>query len=453
MSLPVVAIVGRPNVGKSSLLNMLTRRRVSIVDPTAGVTRDRVSAVCEYQDRYFELIDTGGYGIDDQDNLTAHVEGQIRYAIAGASLILFVVDLMEEITPLDQEVARLLRAVNVPIQLVANKSDTERHDLRASVLAALGFGDPITTSALHARHRTELLESITNRLSDQLGDREPEAVMKVALVGRRNVGKSTFVNALAGQERVIVSEIPGTTRDSIDVRFEIDGREFLAIDTAGLRKKRKQESGVEFYGYSRALSSIRRSDVVLFLIDSTTPISEVDKKLGHYIVSEYKPCVLVINKWDLAKGHADAEAYGDYLAQTLPHLSYAPVAFTTALEGRNIRSTIELAQSLFKQARQRVTTGQLNRAVEGAIELRQPMSNKHGVQPRIYYATQIATCPPTIVLFVNNPALMREQYRRFVEKRMRESLPFEEIPVRLIWRARRSRGEPGSRSAASEESS
>lgn len=439
MSLPVVAIVGRPNVGKSSLLNLLARRRISIVDPTPGVTRDRVSAVCDLDDRYFELIDTGGYGIEDQDNLTEHVEQQIRFAIGGAALILFVVDIRAEITPLDMEVARMLRGIETPVQLVANKADTEAIEHLAGHFIALGFGDPFCVSALHARHRRELMELILERVGDLAADKAPDPVMKLSLVGRRNVGKSTFINALAGEERVIVSEVPGTTRDSIDVRVNLDGREFLAIDTAGLMKKGKHKTDVEFYGYSRALASIRRSDVALFLIDATVPISDVDKKLAGFIAEEFKPCVLVVNKWDLAKGRADAEAYGEYLSKTMPHMAYAPIAFTTAVAGRNIRSTIELAQSLFNQARQRVTTGQLNRVIEEAVAAQQPMAGKHGGQPKLYYATQISVAPPTIVLFVNNTALIKEQYRRFVEKRIREALPFEEVPIRLIWRARESR--------------
>jgi GTP-binding protein len=444
MSLPIVAIVGRPNVGKSSLLNMLAGRRIAIVDPTAGVTRDRVSAICELDEKYFELIDTGGYGLEDPDNLTAQMKQQIRYAIDAASLILFVVDIREEITPLDQEVARLLRSVPTPVQLIANKADDAVHEQQAGTLVALGFGEPICTSALHGKRRRELMELIQGRLGRKAGARPADAVMKLALVGRRNVGKSTFVNALAGQERVIVSEVPGTTRDSIDVRFQMDDREFLAIDTAGMRKTRSRKTDIEFYGYARAIASIRRADVVLFLIDATVPIGEVDKKLAEYIVGEFKPCVLVVNKWDLAKGRANAEDYGEYLARALPQLTYAPIAFSTATHGRNVRSTIELAQSLFRQACKRVTTGQLNRAIEETLAAQQPMAGKQGGEPRIFYATQISVCPPTIVLFVNNPALMREQYRRFVEKRLRAALPFEEIPVRLFWRIRRSQGETAS---------
>lgn len=439
----MVAIVGRPNVGKSSLLNCLTRQRISIVEPTAGVTRDRVSGIVAHDEHYFELIDTGGYGIDDHDNLTQHVEGQIQYAISGASLIIFVVDLLTGLTPLDAEVARLLRAVEPPVMLVANKADTPAHETQSANAMSLGFGEPVCVSALHGHHRRELLDRIVGTLGDTALDEPTSPVMKLALVGRRNVGKSTFINALAGADRVIVSEVPGTTRDSVDVRFEIAGREFLAIDTAGLKRRSKHKNSIEYFSTHRALASIRRADVALFLIDATTPITEVDKKLAEQIVNEFKPCLIVVNKWDLAKGRANAEDYADYLAKTLPHLAYAPLAFTTATHARNIQSTIDAAQSLFNQARARVTTGELNRAIDDALGERQPSSDKHGAQPKIYYATQVSVLPPTIVLFVNNPALMREQYRKFVEKRLRETLPFPETPVRLIWRARPQRDTRG----------
>jgi GTP-binding protein len=428
--------VGRPNVGKSSLLNLLASRRVSIVDPTPGVTRDRVSAVCEQDGHFFELIDTGGYGIEDSDGLREDIERQIAFAIGGADLILFVVDVRDGITPLDQEVTRMLRGLKTPIQLVANKADTDQHETEAGVFHALGFGEPMCVSALHARHRRDLIELVLSHIGDITTKGAPDDVMKLALVGRRNAGKSSFINALAGEPRVVVSEIPGTTRDSIDVRFEFEGKSLLAIDTAGVLKTRKQRTDLEFYSYNRSLASVRRADVIAFLIDATVPVGEVEKKLGAYIVDEFKPCILVVNKWDLAKGKADADDYGTYLTKTLPHLSYAPIAFTTASEGRNVRAVIELAHSLFKQADARVTTGQLNRAVRAAIEAQQPFADKHGAQPKIYYATQISVRPPTIVCFVNNPALMREQYRRFVEKRLRDALPFQEVPLRLVWRAR-----------------
>lgn len=435
MALPVVAIVGRPNVGKSSLLNSLAQRRISIVDPIPGVTRDRVSAVIEHDGTWFELIDTGGWGHEDKDKLTKQIQQQIELAIREAQLILFVVDVHEEMTPLDREVANLLRGKNERVILVANKADMAAHDRLAGVLERLGFGEARCVSALHGRNTRLLMTEVVERLG-KVETRPDDPVMKLAIVGRQNVGKSTFINGLAQAPRVIVSEVPGTTRDAIDVRFEMDGRTFLAIDTAGIRKKAKRDKqGIDYYSLLRAEDSIARADVVLLMLDATAKISEVDKKLARALADAAKPTVIVVNKWDLAKGKASSEDYGDYLGQTLQMLSNAPIAFTTASETRNLKSTIDLAQSLFKQARARVTTGQLNRAIREALAAHQPASDKHGAAPKIYYATQVAICPPTIVLFVNNPALIREDYRRFLASRLKAALPFQEIPIRLMWRA------------------
>ncbi len=442
MALPIVAIVGRPNVGKSSLLNCLARRRISIVDPTAGVTRDRVSAILDIDDVYFELIDTGGYGIEDRDGLTEHVESQIQYAVASASLVLFVVDAREGVTPLDRQVAVLLRTRKVDAILVANKVD-DPHGIRdLGELNRLGFGEPLPVSALHGRGRAELMDRIRCRILPLAGERPADPVLRFAIVGRRNVGKSTFINCLAGEERVIVSEVPGTTRDSIDVRFVKDGQTYVAIDTAGVRKRSRIADSVEFYSFSRAARSIRRADLVLFFIDATAPISEVDKRLGGHIAEQYKPCVLVINKWDLAKGKADSEAYGDYLATMLPQLDYAPIAFVTARDKRNVQSTLDLAKSLFNQASTRVPTAALNEAIGEILAERLPSPRRGSARPRIYYGTQIGVLPPTIVLFVNNAALFRPEYQRFLTKRLRERLPFAEVPIRLLMRPRHGRTQP-----------
>lgn len=439
MPLPIVAIVGRPNVGKSSLLNMLAGRRISIVDPTAGVTRDRIQTVIEHQGVYFELVDTGGYGIVDRDDLGAQVEQQIRYAVAEAALILFVVDAREGLTPLDQKVAEWLRASNKSTILLANKADAPNTLIDIGDFHRLGFGEPILISAMHRRGEDELKDRIVEQVRPLAEGQSPgEPAMKLAIVGRRNVGKSTFINSLAGQERVIVSEVPGTTRDAVDVRFERDGRTYLAIDTAGVRKKNKLADDIEFYGFHRAELSIRRADVVLFLIDATAEVGQVDKRLAAYIAEQLKPCILVVNKWDLAKGRATTEDYGEYLLKTLPGLDYAPVAFTTATQSRNVQSVIDLASSLFKQARTRVTTGELNSAIEAATRENVPKA-KHGVgNVKIYYGTQVATCPPTLVLFVNDPARVSDTYERFLLRRFRELLPFPEVPIRIMYRGHRA---------------
>ncbi len=440
-------------MGKSSLLNCLAGRRIAIVDATPGVTRDRLSAPVEIGDGYIELVDTGGMGIIDVDNLTDHVELQIRYGVAAAQLILFVVDAKEGLTPLDGHVARVLRKQNKDVILVANKIDSTDMIGETGELHKLGFGEPMKISATHASGITDLRERLARQLRGHLDDTPPEAVMKLAIVGKRNAGKSTFVNALAGQDRVIVSETPGTTRDSVDVHIELDKRTFTLIDTAGVRKKNKMSDDIEYYSRHRALRSIRRADVVIFMIDASVPISRVDKHLAGLINEQAKPLVIVINKWDLASGKANAEDYADYLSKLIPEFPYAPIAMTTAKEGVNVRQTIRVAEQLFEQANTRVTTGKLNAIMAEILELRGP-SHKAGTKPpKIYYTSQIATSPPTIVCVVNDTRSFDMSFRRFLVNQFREKLPFEEVPIRLLLRKRKrkeekaeSTGEPKSES-------
>jgi len=439
MSLPVVAIVGRPNVGKSSLLNSLTGKRIAIVDPMPGVTRDRISAPLPLGDGggYVELVDTGGVGIVDADQLAEHVESQIDYAIADAALILFVVDAREGLAPLDRHVAERLRRQDTPVLLLANKMDSEAQLSEIHELNALGFGEPLAISASHSLGMSAVIDAIASRLGAAAAETPTEAVMKLAIVGKRNAGKSTFINALAGQQRVIVSEIPGTTRDSVDVRVELDGRTFVVIDTAGMRKRRKLAGDIEFYSRHRVLRSIRRADVVALMIDASVPVSQVDKQLAAEIVEQFKPIVFVINKWDIAAGKADADDYAEYLGKTFPELSYAPISLTSAVEETNLRETIRLAEAIFDQSRTRVGTAELNATIEEIIALRGP-SHKHGTAPpKIFYVSQISTAPPTIVCFVNNVRSFQGSYERFLLNQLRRRLPYAEIPIRLIFRQRR----------------
>ena len=441
MALPIVAIIGRPNVGKSSLLNALAGQMISIVEPTAGVTRDRISTFIGRDDRYFELIDTGGYGIVDPSSpgqLSEHIEQQILQAIESAQIVLFMVDIRDGLVPLDEKIARLLRKNNLDVIGVANKADTARMFPAAAEFTRLGFGEFLCISAKNNLNKAVLLDRIFDKLASLEPARPTEPVMKIAIVGKRNTGKSTLVNAMVGSERVIVSETPGTTRDAVDVRFEKDGKTIIVIDTAGIRKKGKMADSIEFYSYVRATRSIRRADVVLFMIDATVPVSQVDKKLARFITEEHRSCIIIINKCDLAKESAATDDYQEYLTKLLPGLKYAPIAFTTATEAKNVQSVLDLAAEIFKQTTMWIPTAKLNKAFE--IMKKEKIGTTKGKKkgwPKIYYATQVAVNPVTILMFVNRPELFEENYRRFIINRLRTMLPIEEVPIRLLARKHR----------------
>jgi GTPase len=436
VTLPVVAIVGRPNVGKSSLFNWLAGRRIAIVDPTAGVTRDRIATLVPIDARYVELMDTGGIGVADVDNLTEDIERQIATALDQAHVILFVVDGRAGMMGLDEEVARRLRHMDKPIVCVANKCDTASLDPQAAEFYKLGFGKVVCVSAQQNRNRDELERLIRERLpaAEELEAAPKDVALKLAIVGRRNTGKSTFINSLAQSERVIVSEVPGTTRDSIDVRFERDGLTFLAIDTAGVRKKKSLQNDIEFYSLARAERSIRRADVVLLFLDAAQRISKVDKQLAEYILEQHKPAIFVVNKWDLMTPTPTSKM-GNYIHKTFPSLDFVPIAFVTAKSGRNVHAVLNLAQHLHKQAGSRVSTGDLNRVLRQALEASPPPLRQNR-RPKVYYATQAGTHPPTIVLFTNGPELFDNTYQRYLLKTIRDQLHFNDVPIRLHLRRR-----------------
>jgi GTP-binding protein len=437
VALPRVAIVGRPNVGKSSLFNWLAGRRIAIVDPTPGVTRDRLAAPVQVAERYLELIDTGGMGIEDVDNLTRDVERQIDFALRQADVVLFVVDARSGPVPLDEEVAARLRGLDKPVLLVANKCDYARLDTLLGEFHKLGFGEPLRVSAQQGRGRQELLAAILKRLpADTAAEAPPEEEpFKLAIVGRRNTGKSTFINALAHEERPIVSEIEGTTRDSIDVRIERDGKSIIAIDTAGVRYRGKVKTDIEFYSMARAERSIRRADVVLHFLDAAKKVSLVDKQLAGYILENYKPAIFVANKWDLLKDQLATGEFADYLHRVFPSLDFVPTAFVTAKQGRNVAPLLNLARNLFKQSATRVGTGDLNRVLQAALAAQTPPLRQNR-QPKLYYATQVAIQPPTVVLFTNGPELFDNTYRRYLLKSLRDALPFKDVPIKLYLRAK-----------------
>jgi GTP-binding protein len=455
--LPVIAIVGRPNVGKSSLLNALMHKRISIVQDMPGVTRDRIAIPIQIDGHWVELMDTGGYGYVDPDALTEHIKHQIEIAMSRAALVLFVVDCQDGLTSVDSEIALLLRTRSIKTVLIANKADGEKADASLGDFARLGFGTPVGVSAINARNLDQVFDAIRKNSNLKAAPTElPKPQMLVAIVGKRNAGKSTLVNSIAAlyegdPDRMIVSEVPGTTRDSVDVRFEKEGKTLIVIDTAGVRKKKHMVTNdIEFYSFHRAQRSIRRADVIMMLIDGTEPVSEPDKKLAQYIGSEFKPVILVVNKWDLTKAKSQdmegekltdealMEQFGTYLEQELPHVNYAPVAFVTAKDGRNVQAVVDLAQHLFKQTNERVGTGRLNAAVKAIFEEKVP-STPTGRRAKIYYATQSDVAPPTIVLFVNKPEYVDENYQRFMINRFREKLPFDEVPIKLVVRGKTAR--------------
>jgi GTPase len=437
MGVPQVVIVGRPNVGKSSIFNWLVGKRLAIVDPTSGVTRDRMTHLVEIDGRFVELVDTGGMGVKDSDNLTDHIEEQIKTAIDSADVILFVVDTRDGLTPLDQEVSRRLCYLDVPVLCLANKTDNERLSPQADEFYRLGR-KLLSVSAKANRGKSEVIEAIAERLPVAAADEEEtpsDAAMKVAIVGRRNTGKSTLVNTLVHAERMIVSEVPGTTRDSVDVQFQLDGKAFIAIDTPGFRRTKSVKTDVDFYGTHRAQRSIRRADVVLMFFDASQRISKVDKQLCDYIAQEYKPCIFVVNKWDLYAGGVATEKWVQYLHDNFRTMGYAPIAFITGQTGKNVKAMLNHAQMLFKQSQTRVSTAFLNKLVRAALEHNPPPMH-HNRHSKIFYGTQVASQPPTIVLFCNSPNAVPPAYRQYLLGVFRERLPFGEVPIKLYLRKR-----------------
>ncbi len=437
MAVPRVAIIGRPNVGKSSIFNWLAGRRLAIVEGSPGVTRDRLITLIENNGTHFELIDTGGMGIEDVDNLTAEVESQIETAIDDADVILFVCDTRSGMLPLDELVADRLRKVNKPILLVANKADSPTLDSNADEFHSLGRGWLIRVSVEQNRNKADLLELIMQRLPamETSAEEVQPPVMKVAIVGRRNVGKSTFVNTLAKAERMIVSEVAGTTRDSVDVMFELDGQKFMAIDTPGLRRSKSIRTDIDWYGVHRAQRSIRRADVVLLFFDCKERMSRVDKQLAHYVADQFKPCIFVVNKWDQLAGQMPTERWVRYVRENFPTMAYCPIAFVTGLTGKNVKTLLNHAQMLFSQAQQRVSTSMLNKLVKVALERHEPPLYQLK-RPKIYYATQVATAPPTIILVCNNSQGFSAPYQRYLLGFLRDHLPFGEVPIKLYLQPR-----------------
>ncbi len=511
---PFVAIVGRPNVGKSTLFNRMIGQRLAITEPTAGTTRDRIAALVRLDDgRTFEVCDMGGLG-GTGDPHDKEVNRQIDLAMEYADVILFMVDARAGLTPLDQKIARRVLKLAKPTLLVANKADTRDLEIAAAEFYALGIpGDIVCASAQEGFGRWDVLEAlgkilpalpaqeeddeedldeVDDDVDDQvddgdegdveqgerlapdggtlLGDLPPDdlddaalggdaldadpdatlpeepapadapprdRVLRLAIVGRRNVGKSTYVNQILGEQRVIVSDKAGTTRDSVDVRTEIDGRPVVLIDTAGLRKRGRFDDHIEIIAHGRALEAVRRCDVALLVLDALERVGMVDKQLAGTIEREHKACIVVANKWDLVEERMTIDQYADYIHKALPSVEFAPVVAISAKQGLHARAPMKLAHELWEQSFVRVSTGALNRAIARALERRRPKEVR-GRQGKVYFGTQVATNPVTCLLFVNEPELFGGAWLRYLKNQLRRALPWREIPIKLVLRSRQS---------------
>ncbi len=434
---PVVAIVGRPNVGKSTLLNALARSRIAIVEMTPGVTRDRVGVLCTVAEKTVELVDTGGVGIVDAQGLDEHVEAQINSAVEQAAAILFVVDARDGPMMLDERVANLLRRFADRVILVANKVESDKIGWSVAEFTAYGYGEPVAISAKEGYHLDDLEARIDPLLPEtaQILTRPAPPDLKLALVGRVNAGKSTFVNKLLNDERMIVSEIPGTTRDSVDLRFERDGKSFVVIDTAGIRKEKSVQGSVEFYAQRRAEKAMRRADVTALLLDATIDTGRLDRQIADYALRHHQPMIIVCNKWDLRPRGMKPKDFSAYLEKTLPGLRFAPVVFTSALTGHNVEQVVDIAIDLAEQSRHRVSTAEVNRVLEEAYARRKPRP-RQGRIGKLYYGSQVDVSPPTFLLFVNERYLFQPAYIRYLENRFRDALPFPEIPLHIVLKER-----------------
>lgn len=437
MSKPIVAIVGRPNVGKSTLFNFIAKKRVSIVEDLPGVTRDRIYMDAEWLGREFTMIDTGGIEIETTDRILAATRHQAQLAIEEADVIIFVVDGKTGITTADEEVAAMLRSTRKPVVLAVNKIDSPKDEPAVYEFYNLGLGDPIAISATNALSIGDLLDRVIELLPQTEDAEEDDDVIKVAFIGRPNVGKSSLVNALLGEERVIVSDIPGTTRDAIDTYFEKDGTKFILIDTAGMRRKARINQPVERYSVIRSLRAVERADVVLMVIDAVDGVTEQDKKIAGYAHEAGRGIIIVVNKWDLIeKDSKTALRYTENIRSEMAFIQYAPVLFTSALTKQRVQRISELVKFVAEQHAMRVQTSVLNQVIEDAIRINPPPTGK-GTRLKIFYTTQAEVKPPTFIFFVNEPEIMHFSYLRYLENKLREAFGFEGTPLRLVVRGRK----------------
>ena len=438
MGKPIVAIVGRPNVGKSTLFNIFANSRISIVEDTPGVTRDRLYADTEWLDNEFMMVDTGGIEIMNTDKIADSIRQQAQIAIAEADVILFVCDARAGITHEDAEVAKMLRQSKKPIVLAINKADSPKQEMEIFEFYNLGIGEPIPVSAANHLGLGDLLDAVVEKFPETsaYGEDGNEDEIKVALIGRPNVGKSSIFNTLVGEERSIVSDVAGTTRDAIDTPVIREGQKFLFIDTAGMRRKARIDEPIEKYSIIRSLRAVDRSDVVLMVIGAIDGVTEQDKKIAGYAHEAGKGIVLVVNKWDLYdKDNTSTLRYTENLRRELVFMQYAPVVFVSAMTKQRIHRLPEVIHYVAEQNAMRISTSVLNQVVEDAIAINPPPTEK-GQRLKILYATQVKIKPPTFVIFVNEPEIMHFSYQRYLENKLREAFGFEGTPLQMIIRGK-----------------
>lgn len=428
MARPVVAIVGRPNVGKSTLFNRIAKQRLAIVDDAPGVTRDRLYADVKWLDREFIVIDTGGI-TDEHDTIQTQIRKQVEIAVEEADVLIMLIDGRESLTSSDFQVANLLRKTSKSVIIAVNKIEDFNIQIDPEIYS-LGFGEPMRISAEHAKNIGDLLDMVLSNFKGE-ETREDQEQIRVTVAGRPNVGKSSLINALLGQERVIVSEQPGTTRDAIDIPITVNDTKYLLVDTAGMRRKSKVEESIEYYSVVRALSAIERSDVVLLVLDATTELAEQDLKIAGIIQNAGKACIILVNKWDLAdKKENNTETFTAKIRESLDFIDYAPVAFVSAKTGQHLLKILPLVNRVMESFTFRVTTNRLNQIIGDAIAVHHPPSNK-GRLFKIYFSKQIKVKPPTFLFTVNDIDGFHFSYQRYLENKLREYFDFTGTPIKF----------------------
>ena len=435
---PLVAVVGRPNVGKSTLFNAIVKKRISIVEDIPGVTRDRIYFDAEWLGHEFTMIDTGGIEfVGSDDHIFTSMRYQAELAIQEADVILYIVDGKTGVQPQDQDIANILRSSGKPVILVVNKIDNVEQEANIYEFYSLGLGDPIGVSAVNHMNLGDLLDLVLEHIEKVPVDEDSEDAIHVSLIGRPNVGKSSLTNALLGKERVIVSNIPGTTRDSIDTHWIHEGTEFVLIDTAGMRRKGKIDLPVERYSVVRALRAVDRSDIAVLVLDATEGVTEQDKKIAGYAHESGKGCIIVVNKWDLIeKDSKTSDKFTEDIYRELAFMQYAPVLYVSALTKQRVNRLADVVKFVSEQQNMRVSTSVLNELLEDSLLVNPPPA-KSGIPLKIYYMTQASVKPPTFILFVNNPDIMHFSYMRFLENRLRDTFGFGGTPIRLILRGKK----------------